>query len=110
MAISRLSLVTLFVACLAISACGEKDIQFEVLPQPTEVFIPAQNRSCPNIPPPPNPDAGATQQDVAAWLPDVYGAHAECRSDLRSVVRTVDAHNQEAARVAAENAAKVEDD
>ena len=109
MAKSRLSLVTLFVACLAISACGDKT-QIEILSQPTEVFIPAQNRSCPQIPPPPNPDAGATQQDVAAWLPDVYGAHAECRSDLRVVVRTVDAHNQEAARVAAENAEKVEDE
>lgn len=108
MAKSPLFLVTLFAACLAISACGDKAVQFEVLPQPTEVFIPPQNRSCPAIPTPPNPDAGATQQDVAAWLPDVYAAHAECRSDLRVVVRTVDAHNQEAQRIAAENAEKVE--
>jgi len=80
----------------------------EVLPQPTEVLIPAQNKTCPVIPAPPNPDF-STQQDVAAWLPDVYAAHAECRSDLRSTVRIVDAHNQEAQRIVAENAAKVSD-
>ena len=72
----------------------------------TEVTIPAQNRSCANIPAPPNPDT-ASQRDVAAWLPDVYGAHAECKSDLRAVVRTIDSHNAEAQRQAAENAAKV---
>ena len=90
------------------SGCFGKDVVIEVLPQPTEVLIPAQNKTCPVIPAPPNPDF-STQQDVAAWLPDVYAAHAECRSDLRSTVRIVDAHNQEAQRIAAENAVKVSD-
>ena len=103
---SRLYLATLFAVFLATSAC-DKDVRIEVLPQPTEVLIPAQNRSCASIPTPPNPDV-STQQDVAAWIPEVYGAHAECRSDLRAVNRIVDGHNAEAQRVAAENAAKVE--
>ena len=104
MAKSRLFLVTLC-ALFLISACGEKQ-RIEVLQQPTTVVVPAQNRSCANIPTPPNPDS-ATQRDVAAWLPDVYSAHAECRSDLRSTIRILDSHNAEAARVAAENAKKV---
>ena len=91
-----------------ISGCFGKEIQIEVLTQPTEVLIPPQNRSCQDIPSPPNPDV-ATQQDVAAWLPAVYGAYGECRSDLRTSVRIVDAHNAEAQRIAAENAAAVAD-
>lgn len=96
---------------LFLSSCGwwTTDTKIEVLPQPTEVLIPAQNRSCPAIPAPPNPDAGASQQDVAAWLPEVFAAHGECRSDLRTTVRIVDAHNAEARRVAAENAKIAED-
>lgn len=92
---------------LFLSSCGwlTTETKIEVLPQPTEVLIPAQNRSCPAIPPPPNPDT-ASQRDVAAWIPDVYGAHAECRSDLRSTIRIVDAHNEEARRIATENAEK----
>lgn len=99
---SPLYLVTLFAAFLAISAC-EGANRIEILPQPTEVLIPVSNRTCGGIPTPPNPDV-ATQRDVAVWLPDVYAAHAECRSDLRTTVRIVDAHNEEARRVADENA------
>lgn len=100
-------LATLCVLFLT-SGCFGKDVVIEVLPQPTEVLIPEQNKSCPDIPAPPNPDY-ADQRDVAAWLPDVFAVHAECRSDLRSTVRIVDAHNAEAQRIAAENLARIEE-
>ena len=99
----------LFLAILCalfLSSCGEDTRRLEVLSQPTEILVPAQNRTCPKIPTPPNPDT-ASQQDVAAWLPDVYATHAECRSDLRSTIRIVDAHNSEAQRIAAANDEKL---
>lgn len=92
-------------ALLLLSACGEKPA-IEVLPQTTTITVPDQNRSCSNIPTPPNADT-ATQRDVAVWLPDVYGAHSECKSDLRAVIRILDAHNVEAKRQAAANTALV---
>lgn len=103
MALSHPFLGTLC-ALFLISGCSwfEPTIQLEVRPQATTVTVPAQNRSCANIPTPPNPDT-ATQRDVAVWLPDVYAAHNECKSDLRTVVRIIDSHNAEAARQAAEN-------
>lgn len=105
---SHLFLATLFAAFLATSGCSwfQGDTQIEILREPTEVFIPPSNRSCAAIPLPPNPDMGATQRDVAAWIPEVYAAHAECRSDLNVVVGIVSEHNAEARRISTQNAAQ----
>jgi len=102
MGLSRPFLGILCALFLLTSACSSTPI-VEVLPEFTQVVIPPQNKTCPSIPNPPVGDA-ATQRDVAAWLPDVYAAHAHCKSDLRATVRIVDAHNAEAERLKAENA------
>ena len=104
----RLFLVTLFALYLSGCSWFQPDTRLEVLPQATEIIIPPQNRGCATIPSAPNPDV-ATQRDVAIWLPEVYAAHAECRSDLRTVVRIVDSHNDEAQRQKEENDALLED-
>lgn len=104
MAKSRLFLATLCALFLT-SACATPPKQIEVLPQPTEILIPAQARSCPPIPTPPDPDV-STQRDVAAWLTDVYAAHEECMIDMRTILRIIDAYNAEAKLIAAQNAEK----
>ena len=107
MALLRLFSVTLC-ALFLLSACAGAPA-LEVLPQTTTITVPAQNRACANIPTPPNPDT-ATQRDVAVWLPDVYAAHSECKSDLRAVIRILDGHNEVAASQAEENAKLVEEE
>ena len=94
---SKILCVLCVSATLSLSACtaATKPI---VQTQIAQVEIPAKNRTCPGVPPLPDPDQPETsQRDVSVWTVDAVKVIEKCRSNLNTVVNIVDDFNQTAA-------------